>query len=80
MKMLWGKRRGCGTFGTVQQTMRIFSSAEYCRRVARRISLTVFSALPLHGRFSSLNRLDLGAFHGSAHGMRSGELSASSNI
>jgi hypothetical protein len=25
--------------------MRIFSSAEYCRRVALRISLTVFSAL-----------------------------------
>jgi hypothetical protein len=27
------------------RTMRIFSSAEYCRRVALRISLTVFSAL-----------------------------------
>src|SRR4029077_7278128 len=26
-------------------TMRIFSSAEWCRRVARRISRTVFSAL-----------------------------------
>jgi|SRR5881394_2772358 len=27
------------------RTMRIFSSAEYCRRVARRMSRTVFSAL-----------------------------------
>src|SRR5271169_3071922 len=27
------------------RTMRIFSSAEYCRRVALRMSLTVFSAL-----------------------------------
>ena len=26
-------------------TMRIFSSAEWCRRVARRISRTIFSAL-----------------------------------
>jgi hypothetical protein len=29
----------------IYYTMRIFSSAEYCRRVARRISRLVFSAL-----------------------------------
>ena len=35
-------------------TIRIFCSAAYCRRVARRITLTVFSTLPLDGFFFAL--------------------------